>query len=285
MTCCICNEKSIHTFFESDPIDGTPSRRARSSGIFKNRLEISFCEKHNFVCMPMLTDCKKDYHLHNKTECEKALALLLWSEFKPNSYINTILNGNTILNFLVKINEIDAQLYYSAISKLKQIMEIESDGLSFMVACFEKDFNIEKVLEYCKEHDEKVVQSWGFGSLFYEIIPNNPIDDKFTKKYRQCNNCNIWYLRTGLQNVDGGLKFKCINCVKIENILSDLPEMVNIFSSRCMSWINSKIPDVCTNEITAYLFNKEHITKFSHLSKTHYIKKECHQPNKKVRHN
>lgn len=267
-------EKSIHTFFKSEPIDG----------IFKNYFEISFCAKHNFICtaMPNGDKAHSFYHFCNATDCEKALALVLWSEFKQDAYINTVLKGTKILDFLVEINKIDIELYYLTISKLKEIMEIESDSLGFAIECFETNFNIETVLKYCKEHNDKIVQILGFGKPFYGFIPNNQIDDEFHKKRRQCDNCGIWYLRANdLSNIDERLKFKCINCLEIKNIISDLPEIISVFSSGCINWLNSKIPNVCTNEITAYLFDKEHIKKFPQPNKKHTIKSEYPQTNKK----
>jgi hypothetical protein len=292
MSCCICDEKGTRKFKQYHITYNKSSlyfHFCREHNIFSNKHKsLIVRNSNNSDCSVVEEVIEESYGNVQITSCIdtdirnkffKLLILLFWSLINKNAAINTLLdlnvNNGSLLDILKRMSKINNKLYFIAISKIIEILEIPSDYTYLIDSINYSDQFAAIYYNYIWRKASKNYKRLVYDSskLKKEYVTYEPLTPKSRGFNNVCYFCEILFQKEddfqdtyNLKN-DRFVK-QCIFCQKIVAKIMELYQMENILSSGdYLTILNAKIPDgVCILIILHYLFEENFFEEFPFIT-------------------
>jgi len=284
LICCICGTKATYRFYNFK----------HTNDDFMNKFEINFCDSHNFIHITEdQKQCDKEYHYHTQSDNENTMRLFFWSQYNPNACINIMLKnmqlGETLLNTLVNMNQVNIRLYFFAVLALKDIMRVHDYNIWSNFTWIDIHGNIRHAFHDMIRGDFRSIKNMCNNKIYvvcHNIISDHdceydeyiyfPSCEKQYENYHKCNYCGTSFSEKKCVMHDKeslGQISMCCCCMKIKQIVTELSYVENICRSfdKYFDQINKWLSKDCVNVVTEYIFDKKIIDIFPQRAKSIHV--------------
>jgi hypothetical protein len=243
--------------------------------------DIKFCEEHNIIFpRHSFTEgpCNLKYHMHNYEETIIFMNLFLtpnkiYFDFISSPKRHTVfdplrifLQKCTLPELLTRMNKINTQLCFLAISKVKDIINLHHSNVYLYILDSVNKFDLKTLFWLLINKDPEFTLKYYYEKKEYSFVHYDVRDEK-SKEYHKCYYCGILYDNEicivhddtkDEENLDDHLKLKCFKCLRVKQIVSDLFHIEALFSSKeYVNWINTWISKDCVFIVLQFMFDTQ----------------------------